>query len=139
MNPVLTNSPDAEFVYKDAVYFSGHKFVGGPGRASDSLCLTFPLCLMQAPLVSSSPREGFFLHPKRRLPSKEEALSSMSQITINGRSPPSPPSLSSLPHLSQVPLQQSRARRGRDSRNHRRYQNRPRLPVEATRWPLSDP
>jgi selenocysteine lyase/cysteine desulfurase len=31
MNPVLANSPDASFAYKDAVYFSGHKFVGGPG------------------------------------------------------------------------------------------------------------
>ena len=31
MNPVLINSADAEYVYKDAIYFSGHKFVGGPG------------------------------------------------------------------------------------------------------------
>jgi hypothetical protein len=33
MNPVLANSSDASFAYKDAVYFSGHKFVGGPGSS----------------------------------------------------------------------------------------------------------
>lgn len=33
MNPVLPNSPDSEYVYKDAIYFSGHKFIGGPGSS----------------------------------------------------------------------------------------------------------
>jgi selenocysteine lyase/cysteine desulfurase len=30
MNPVVMGE-DAPFVYKDAIIFSGHKFVGGPG------------------------------------------------------------------------------------------------------------
>ena len=30
MNPIVTG-PDAPYVYKDAIVFSGHKFVGGPG------------------------------------------------------------------------------------------------------------
>ena len=32
MNPVILG-PDAPFVHKDAIFFSGHKFVGGPGCA----------------------------------------------------------------------------------------------------------
>ncbi|TDH72116.1 hypothetical protein CCR75_003669 [Bremia lactucae] len=31
MNPVVTDERYRSFAYKDAVYFSGHKFVGGPG------------------------------------------------------------------------------------------------------------
>lgn len=31
MNPVVAGEAMRPFVYKDAVYFSGHKFVGGPG------------------------------------------------------------------------------------------------------------
>ena len=30
MNPVIL-SDFASYVYKDAIYFSGHKFLGGPG------------------------------------------------------------------------------------------------------------
>lgn len=30
MNPVVVGE-DAAFVYKDAIFFSGHKFIGGPG------------------------------------------------------------------------------------------------------------
>eukprot|EP01035_Chromulina_nebulosa_P021953 gene21953-28423_t len=30
MNPVLSGS-DSNYVYKDGIYFSGHKFIGGPG------------------------------------------------------------------------------------------------------------
>ena len=32
MNPVLTGAgDDAALAYKDAIVFSGHKFLGGPG------------------------------------------------------------------------------------------------------------
>ena len=31
MNPVLTNNELSHLAYKDAIYFSGHKFIGGPG------------------------------------------------------------------------------------------------------------
>ena len=31
MNPVCLGD-DAPFVYKDAIIFSGHKFIGGPGN-----------------------------------------------------------------------------------------------------------
>ena len=31
MNPVLINNPHSALAYKDAVFFSGHKFLGGPG------------------------------------------------------------------------------------------------------------
>lgn len=31
MNPV-TLGDDAPYVYKDAIIFSGHKFIGGPGK-----------------------------------------------------------------------------------------------------------
>lgn len=31
MNPVLHNNPLSALAYKDAIYFSGHKFLGGPG------------------------------------------------------------------------------------------------------------
>uniref|UniRef100_M4B796 Aminotransferase class V domain-containing protein n=1 Tax=Hyaloperonospora arabidopsidis (strain Emoy2) TaxID=559515 RepID=M4B796_HYAAE len=31
MNPVVADKSRRPFVYKDAVYFSGHKFIGGPG------------------------------------------------------------------------------------------------------------
>jgi len=31
MNPVLADHPDRSLAYKDAVFFSGHKFLGGPG------------------------------------------------------------------------------------------------------------
>ena len=31
MNPVVLGV-DAPYVYKDAIIFSGHKFIGGPGR-----------------------------------------------------------------------------------------------------------
>ncbi|CAI5724722.1 unnamed protein product [Hyaloperonospora brassicae] len=31
MNPVVADAARRPFVYKDAVYFSGHKFIGGPG------------------------------------------------------------------------------------------------------------
>jgi hypothetical protein len=33
MNPVSIGD-DAPYVYKDAIIFSGHKFIGGPGKAS---------------------------------------------------------------------------------------------------------
>lgn len=32
MNPVALGD-DAPYVYKDAIIFSGHKFIGGPGTA----------------------------------------------------------------------------------------------------------
>jgi hypothetical protein len=35
MNPVSIGD-DAPYVYKDAIIFSGHKFIGGPGKASIS-------------------------------------------------------------------------------------------------------
>jgi hypothetical protein len=35
MNPVVSG-PDAAFVYKDGIAFSGHKFIGGPGIISDT-------------------------------------------------------------------------------------------------------
>ena len=31
MNPVLINNPHSALAYKDAIFFSGHKFLGGPG------------------------------------------------------------------------------------------------------------
>ncbi len=31
MNPVLIGNPHSSLAYKDAIYFSGHKFLGGPG------------------------------------------------------------------------------------------------------------
>jgi len=31
MNPVLIGNPHSGLAYKDAIYFSGHKFLGGPG------------------------------------------------------------------------------------------------------------
>ena len=31
VNPVLTNIPQGHLAYKDAIVFSGHKFLGGPG------------------------------------------------------------------------------------------------------------
>lgn len=35
MNPVVLGE-DAPFVYKDAIFFSGHKFIGGPGHVNFS-------------------------------------------------------------------------------------------------------
>lgn len=32
MNPVSIGD-DAPYIYKDAIIFSGHKFIGGPGTA----------------------------------------------------------------------------------------------------------
>ena len=31
MNPVLPSHPRGSLAYKDAIFFSGHKFLGGPG------------------------------------------------------------------------------------------------------------
>jgi hypothetical protein len=52
MNPVLANSPDAPFAHKDAVYFSGHKFVGGPG-----LSLLIPVSSHAPRIIGSSDRQ----------------------------------------------------------------------------------
>ena len=37
MNPVII-SPDSPFVYKDAIIFSGHKFLGGIGSPGVLVC-----------------------------------------------------------------------------------------------------
>ena len=46
MNPVIISN-DSPFVYKDAIIFSGHKFLGGVGSAGVLVCkrkLLAPLC-----------------------------------------------------------------------------------------------
>ena len=35
MNPVSI-SDDAPYIHKDAIIFSGHKFIGGPGTTTNS-------------------------------------------------------------------------------------------------------
>jgi hypothetical protein len=42
MNPVVSG-PDAAFVYKDGIAFSGHKFIGGPGITQENLKNFSPL------------------------------------------------------------------------------------------------
>jgi hypothetical protein len=42
MNP-LVSGPDAAFVYKDGIAFSGHKFIGGPGITQEHLANLTPL------------------------------------------------------------------------------------------------
>lgn len=58
MNPVLMNSSDSQYAYKDAVYFSGHKFVGGPGSS------------------------GVLVAKRRIIPSSKEAPSSQGGGTV---------------------------------------------------------
>jgi hypothetical protein len=42
MNPVVLGA-DAQFAYKDAIFFSGHKFVGGIGKSVErkTICFMF--------------------------------------------------------------------------------------------------
>ena len=87
MNPVVLGE-DAAFVYKDAIFFSGHKFIGGPGDLNSSFVSdpTPQFFYPSLTLFLSSSHTLFFcllLHTRRQFWRLNKCLTETDHITCN--------------------------------------------------------